>query len=68
MQQWRVNYWETYAPVVNWISVMSLLDIESIHEFPSRSIDIVLEIPQADLDVDFFMGLPLGMRVDVNRG
>ena len=21
MQQWGVNYWETYAPVVNWISV-----------------------------------------------
>lgn len=23
MQQWRVNYWEAYAPVVNWISVRS---------------------------------------------
>ena len=21
MQQWEVNYWETYAPVVNWMSV-----------------------------------------------
>ena len=21
MQKWGVNYWETYAPVVNWISV-----------------------------------------------
>ena len=21
MQQWGVNYWEAYAPVVNWISV-----------------------------------------------
>ena len=26
MKQWGVNYWETYAPLVNWISVMSLLD------------------------------------------
>ena len=21
MQHWGINYWETYAPVVNWISV-----------------------------------------------
>ena len=25
MQQWGVNYWKTYAPVVNWISVRFLL-------------------------------------------
>ena len=31
MQQWGANYWETYAPVANWISVKSLLSITSIH-------------------------------------
>ena len=31
MQQWGVNEWETCAPVVNCISVRSLLDIASIH-------------------------------------
>ena len=25
MQTWGVNYWETYAPTVNWISVRFLL-------------------------------------------
>ena len=35
MQQWVVNYWETYDPVINWISVRSLLSISSMHEFPS---------------------------------
>lgn len=25
MHQWGINYWETYAPVVNWISVRFLL-------------------------------------------
>ena len=68
MQQWGVNYWETYAPVVNWISVSSLLAIASMHELPSRSIYFVLASPQSVLDVDVFMGLPLGMGVDGNRG
>ena len=31
IQKWGVKYWENYAPVLNWISVRSLLDIESIH-------------------------------------
>ena len=65
MQQWEVNYLENYAPVVNWISVSSLLDIASIHEFPIISIDFVIFFTQNDLDVNFFMGLPLLMGVDV---
>ena len=53
--------------MVNWISVRSILSIENIHEFPSRSIDYVLSFPQADLDVDVFVDLPLVMLVDGNR-
>ena len=53
--------------MVNWISVRSILSIENIHEFPSRSIDYVLSFPQADLDVYVFVDLPLVMLVDVNR-
>ena len=35
IQKWVVNYWETYALVVNGISERSLLALSSIHEFPS---------------------------------
>ena len=59
LQKWEVNYWETDSTVVNWISVRSLLENSSIHEFPIRSIDFVLAFNQADLDVDFFMGIHL---------
>ena len=45
MQQWGVDYWETYFPVDNWISMRSILAKESIHKFPSRSIDFVLDFP-----------------------
>ena len=68
MQQWGVNYWETYYPVANWISISSLLDIEIIHELQSRSIEFVLTFPQDDLDADVFMDLPSGIVVDGNRG
>ena len=46
----------------------SLLDIASIHELLSRSIDFVLAFNQDDLDVDVFVGLRRGMEVDGNRG
>ena len=68
MQQWGVYYWENYAPVVNLISVRSILAISSIHVLPSISLDSALDFTQGDLDVDVFMDLPLGIVVDGNRG
>ena len=66
MQQWGVKYWETCAPVVDWISVRSILSITSINEFPIRSIDFVPVFLQYYLDVDLFMELTLVMAVGVN--
>ena len=68
MCKWGVNYWETYAPVVNCISVRSILAIVSKHEFPTRSIDFVIAFSQVDLDVDVFIDPPLRMIVDRKRG
>ena len=45
------------------MSVRFILAIASIHELPSRSIDFVLDFNQADLDVDAFTEIPLGMGV-----
>lgn len=60
MQEWGENYWETYSPVVNMLSVKLLLVIAKIHGLESKSIDFVLAFPQADLDVDVWMELPVG--------
>ena len=68
MQQWVLNYWETYSPVVNWISVRSLLAIASIHGLTSIKIDFVLSFTQYDLNADVFMELTLEMGVDANKG
>ena len=60
--QWSIDYWETYAPVVNWIRVRALLTISQVHNLPSRSIDFVLAFPQADIKDDVYMEVPVGME------
>jgi hypothetical protein len=64
MQQWGVNYWETYAPVVNWISVRFLLIISEIIGLETKTLNFVLAFPQADLDTPVFMEIPIGIAVD----
>ena len=68
IEQYGVNYWETYDLVIHCISVRSLLYIAIIHELSSISNDFLLAFPQYDLDVDVFMDLPLVIGVDGNRG
>ena len=55
------NYWETYAPVVNWISVRFLMIIAVLCSLETQALDFVLAFPQANLDVPVFMELPPGM-------
>ena len=62
MQRWGIDYWETYAPVVNWISVRLLLILSIIHSLNTKSIDFVLAFPQATLERDVFMKLPYGFE------
>jgi hypothetical protein len=66
MQTWGTNYWETYAPVVNWASIRLPLAVAKIHGLPSKSIDFVLAFPQADLKVPVYMELPLGFDAPEN--
>lgn len=68
MQTWGVNYWETYAPVVNWMSVRMLMILSIINDLETRSIDFVLAFPQAPLEVDIFMEPPFGFDIDGKKG
>ena len=45
MQQWGVNFWETFSPVVNWMSVRLALILAIVHDLPARAIDFVLAFP-----------------------
>ena len=56
-----IIYWETHAPVAKWISFLTLLEITKIHKLRSRSINFVLEFPQADLDVKLYIEFTIGI-------
>ena len=63
MQQWGVNYWETFTRVVNWLSVQLILIVSIMENLPIQAIDFVLAFLQADLNVPIFMELPVGFTV-----
>ena len=63
MQVYGENYWDTYAPVVNWISIRMMLTLSVIHELYTTSIDFTLTFPQAEVDTTIYMEIPLGCEV-----
>lgn len=60
MQVHGQNYWETYSPVVNALTVKLLLVIAKMHGLESQAIDFVLAFPQSDLEETIYMDLPIG--------
>ena len=59
-QKWGVNYWEKHALVANWASVRLLLALSHVYGLESKSIDFVLEFPQAVLETEVFMEMRQG--------
>ena len=62
MQRWGVDYWEMYAPVVNWTCVQLMLILSIIHNLETKSIDFAFAFPQATLERYKFMELPYGFE------
>jgi len=60
MQVWGETYYETFGPVVTWLTVLFLLVSSVIYDYNTWSIDFTLVYPQADLDEDIFMSFPPG--------
>ena len=65
-QKCGINYWETYSPVVNWVSVIFLLIIPQLAGLETQAIDSVLASPQSELDVPVYMKIPPG--IDIANG
>ena len=64
MQKWGDTYWETYSPVVNMLFVRLIISIAKLHNLDSKAIDFVIGFPQADLEEDLWMYLPIGLQVN----
>jgi hypothetical protein len=67
MQLWGTNYWETYSSVVNMVKVHLILLLAQIYKLDSKAIDFVLAFPQAELDVDIWMYLPIGLQFNTEN-
>ena len=62
-QQWGVNYWDTYAPVVSWSSIRILMTMAKLHNLHTKSIDFVQAYPQAELKSTIFLRSPPGVEL-----
>ena len=64
MQQWGVNYWENYSPVVNWISIGVMLILNILRDIHNKSVYFVLVYTKADIESKIFMELPIEFWVE----
>jgi len=55
MQEEGVNYWHTYAPVVNWRTVRLSLILSLLSGLKSRQVDYVAAYTQAPLDCELYI-------------
>jgi hypothetical protein len=62
-----LNFWHTYAPVVNWSTVCLTLILMTLLGYQSRQVDFVQAFSQADIDCDIYMKIPWGFVVQSGR-
>ena len=66
-QEWGINYWDTYSPVVSWSSVRILLTLSKLHNLHTKSIDFVQAFPQAKVKSMIFLKTPAGVELTGNE-
>ena len=64
MQTKGVDYWHTYAPVVNWSTVRLVMLFTEMAGWSSRKIDYVLAFSQAPIDTTVYCHLPVGFHIE----
>ena len=62
MQLEGVDFEETFAPVVNWVTVRTLLVLSQTLSLATAQIDYTAAFPQADLNEDVYVEMPRGFR------
>jgi hypothetical protein len=65
-QKKGVNYWDTYAPLVQWSTTRLFLTLSVLRHWHCRQLDFVLAYTQADAECEIYMEIPRGFTVDGN--
>jgi hypothetical protein len=60
MQQYRVDFWDTYSPVIHWSTICMVLVLLAILGLKARQVDYTQAFPQAPPDDPAFMQIPQG--------
>ena len=58
MQNEGMDFDETYVPVVNWITVRTLLILSLQLDLVTAQVDYTAAFPQSDLDQDVYVEIP----------
>jgi hypothetical protein len=61
-----VNYWETYAPLVQWSTTRLFLTLSVLRGWHCRQLDFVLAYTQAESECNIYMAIPQGFTVEGN--
>jgi hypothetical protein len=57
-----INYFDTYAPVITWFAIRLLMAIAIMFDLAMRQVDFAQAYPQALIEFDMYMELPLGIE------
>ena len=57
-QEYGINYFETFAPVIQWSTIRLLLILILTNNWKTRVIDYTNAFPQANIDTDIYVELP----------
>jgi hypothetical protein len=62
MQEFGVNYYDTYSTVVTWFAIWLMIVFAILFKRVMRQIDFVMAYPQAPIEMDMYMELPQGIQ------
>ncbi len=62
-QEYGMNYYETYAPVVTQFSICLLIVIGILSGWSLRQCNFIMAYSQAPIECDMYMELPQGIQV-----
>jgi hypothetical protein len=62
-QEYEMNYYETYAPIVTWFSICLVIVIGILCGWALHQCDFIMAYPQAPIKCNMYMELPQGIQV-----
>jgi len=67
-QIFGLDYYHTFAPVVKFTTIRTLLATVAVYDWECEQMDVVTAFLNGDLDEDIYMQIPEGLRTPDNEG